>query len=141
MKIFEDQLPEAQELVDLYSSVGWTRYVQDPEALFRAVQGSTYVVTARDGEQLVGLARCVSDEVSIAYVQDILVKPDWQRQGVGRELMAAVLDRFDQVRQIGLLTDDEPRQHDFYEAMGFRNIDSFDKVKLNAFVVLRPDRS
>ena len=43
----------------------------------------------------------------------------------------------EQVRHVGLLTDDEPRQHDFYTAMGFRNINSFEE-RLNAFVVFKP---
>jgi catechol 2,3-dioxygenase-like lactoylglutathione lyase family enzyme len=52
-------------------------------------------------------------------------------------MMEAVLARFERVSHIGLLTDDEPRQHEFYTAMGFRNIDSFEKEKLNAYVVFR----
>lgn len=135
--ILEDQIPDAPELVDLYTSVGWTRYVEQPEELVRAVRGSTYVVTAWQGDQLVGLARCVSDNVSIAYVQDILVRPGYQRQGIGRRLMTVVLDHFEHVRQVGLLTDDEPRQHGFYAAMGFRDIDSLDDVRLHAFVVFK----
>ena len=135
--ILEDQIPDKHELVDLYTSTGWLRYVQKPDDLAKAVSGSTYVVIARQGDQLVGLARCVSDEVSIAYVQDILVRPDFQRQGIGRRLMEAVLARFEQVSHVGLLTDDEPRQHAFYTALGFRNIDSFDKEPLNSYVVFR----
>lgn len=92
--IVEDQIPEATELVDLYTSVGWARYVERPEMLVRAVGGSAYVVVARQGDQLVGLARCVSDEVSIAYVQDILVRPDYQRQGIGRRLSSPDSIRF-----------------------------------------------
>ena len=80
----------------------------------------------------------MSDDVSIAYIQDILVKPEFQRSGIGRALMEAVLARFASVRQVGLLTDDEARQHAFYESMGFRNITTFDDPALHAFVVFRP---
>ena len=97
--LVEDQIPDTQELVDLYTAVGWVRYVQKPDELHEAVMRSTYVVTARRHDLLVGLARCVSDEVSIAYVQDILVRPELQRKGVGRKLMEAVLTRFETVSQ------------------------------------------
>ena len=136
--LLEGQIPDSQELVDLYTSVGWIRYVQEPDELHEAVMRSTYVVIARRNDQLIGLARCLSDEVSIAYVQDILVRPEFQQQGVGRRLMEAVLNRFESVRQIGLLTDDEDRQHSFYESMGFRDIGTFEEPALHAFVVLRP---
>jgi ribosomal protein S18 acetylase RimI-like enzyme len=136
--LIEGQIPDSQELVDLYASVGWIRYVQEPDELHEAVMRSTYVVVARRNDQLIGLARCLSDEVSIAYVQDILVRPEFQQQGVGRRLMEAVLNRFESARQIGLLTDDEDRQHSFYESMGFRDIGTFEEPALHAFVVLRP---
>ena len=48
-----------------------------------AIRNSTYVVTAWHADQLVGLARGLSDDVSIFYLQDILVHPDYQRTGIG----------------------------------------------------------
>ena len=134
----EDEIPDTQDLVDLYTSVSWLRYAQEPDRLHEAVVGSSYVVTARASGQLVGLARCVSDGVSIAYVQDILVRPEFQQQGVGRRMMDAVLRRFSSVRQVVLLTDDEDRQHAFYQAMGFVDIRTFDEPALHAFIVIRP---
>jgi len=57
------------DLVGLYSSVGWSAYANDPDALVRAVEQSSYVVTARDsGGELVGLARgSVSRSVSRVF--------------------------------------------------------------------------
>ena len=52
---------------------------------------------------------------------------------LGRKL----LDHFDQIGQVSLLTDDAPRQHDFYAAMGFQDIDSLDDERLHVCVVLR----
>jgi GNAT superfamily N-acetyltransferase len=121
----------AEELADLYGSVGWEAYTSDPEALARAVEASTFVVTARREGRLVGLARGLSDDVSIFYLQDILIRPEWQRQGIGRALLQACLDRFAHVRVKVLLTDDEERQHRFYEALGYRNAR---ESGLNAFV-------
>lgn len=107
------------ELLALYNSVGWTAYTNEPEVLERAVRKSSFVVTAWAEGALVGLARAMSDDETICYVQDILVQPSFHRSGVGRQLLAAVMDRFAHVRQTVLLTDDEPGQRAFYESQGF----------------------
>ena len=127
----------AEELVALYGAVGWSAYAADPEALALAIARSTYVVTARRDGELIGLARGLSDDVAIFYLQDILVLPEWQQQGVGKALLAACLERFDHVRQKVLLTDDEERQHRFYESMGYRDIRGIGPAGLHAFVQIR----
>ncbi len=106
------------EAVSLYDAVGWTAYTRDPDALTRAIAASHLVVTARDDDaSLVGLARTISDGVTICYVQDLLVRPAHQRTGLGRALLDRVLHEYRAVRQLVLMTDhDGPR--DFYSAAG-----------------------
>ena len=123
-----------EELVALYDAVGWTTYTVDAAALTRAVCASTQVFTARRDGRLVGLARVLSDEVSIAYLQDILVHPDAQRMGVGRALMEACLARFSDVRAFVLMTDDRPQQLTFYASLGLSNTRTLTQVQLNTFV-------
>ena len=72
------------DLIGLYTSVGWSNYTRNPDLLHRAVENSLWKLSVWDGRELVGLARAVSDDASIAYVQDILVRPDRQRNGIGR---------------------------------------------------------
>jgi GNAT superfamily N-acetyltransferase len=122
------------ELVALYGAVGWTAYVRSPERLRAAVRGSSCVLVARRDGRLVGLARAVSDGVSICYLQDVLVLPDEQRHGVGRLLVESLLARYADVRQKVLLTDDEPRQRAFYESLGYTEIRDFGEGTLRAFV-------
>ena len=126
------------ELVELYGSVGWSAYTADPDTLMRAVAGSSLVVTARQDGCLVGLARAISDDATICYVQDILVAPQGQRSGIGAALVQAVLDRYSGVRQKVLLTDDEPRQRAFYESLGLTEIRDVDGASLRAFVRFGP---
>ena len=125
---------DADALVALYASVGWTAYTRDPDALLAAVEGSDLVVTARAGESLVGLARAISDGVSIVYIQDILVRESHQGRGIGTRLLQAVVDHYPQVRQKVLLTDDRPEQLRFYAALGFHNTRDLHQTRLNAFV-------
>ena len=122
------------ELLHLYASVGWTAYTRDPAALERAVRQSGFVWTAREEDgPLLGLVRGVTDDVSILFVQDILVRPDAQRRGIGRTLMTAVLERYAHVRQMALLTDDGPEQLAFYQTLGFHNTRELVNTPTNAF--------
>ena len=122
------------DLTELYGSVGWTAYTAAPEVLRAAVANSSFVVVARRGGRLVGLARALSDDATICYLQDVLVSPDEQRTGVGRALVTAVLDRYAAVRQKVLLTDDEPGQRAFYESLGYAETRDFGPGTLRAFV-------
>jgi ribosomal protein S18 acetylase RimI-like enzyme len=121
-------------LLSLYDSVGWAAYTRDPAGLQTALRNSTYVVAAWREGQLIGLARALSDDVAIVYIQDILVRPEAQRSGVGRALLAHLLERFGHVRSAVLLTDDDEAQLRFYASLGFMNTRDLVKIPLNAFV-------
>ena len=125
---------EQGEVVALYESVGWSAYTRDPVTLMAALAGSSYVVAARVEGALVGLARVVSDGVTICYLQDVLVDPAHQRTGLGRALVTAALEPYSSVRQTVLLTDAEPAQRAFYESLGFREVRDVAEAALRAFV-------
>lgn len=107
-----------EAVLDLYRSVGWTIYASDPEKLRRAFENSLCVLAAYEGDALVGILRAVGDGETVVFLQDILVRPDKQGQGIGRRLMAEFYRRFNHVRQIQLLTDDIPATVGFYRAVG-----------------------
>jgi len=116
----DDEVVPIKELTELYESVGWHAYADDPDSLARAIDRSDYVVTARNGEgALVGLARCLTDDVHVLYLQDVLIRPDHQRQGIGGILVSRCVSQFDHVRQKVLMTDDRPELRRFYESLGF----------------------
>ena len=126
------------EVLALYESVGWTAYTRDPGLLASAIRGSSFVVTARTaGGGLVGLARVVSDDATICYVQDILVDPAFQKSGAGRALLHAVQKRYEHVRQMVLITDNEPGQRAFYEALGFTEGSNFRPEPVRVFAQFR----
>lgn len=127
-----EEIPSRDELMALYEANGWRAYTIDPEGLHRGVRNSTYTVVARDDDELVGLARVVSDDHSIMYLQDILVLPSHQRRGIGRTLLGRCLERFAHCRGKVLLTDDEERQLRFYESLGY--VQAADVPHLTAFV-------
>ncbi|NUL44975.1 GNAT family N-acetyltransferase [Cellulosimicrobium funkei] len=122
------------EVEALYRKVGWTRYADDVVTLGAALAGSSLVVAARRDGRLIGLARVISDGVTICYLQDVLVHPDVRRVGVGRALVMAALEPYGSVRQKVLLTDDEPGQRAFYESLGYQETRDHGAGCLRAFV-------
>ncbi len=111
-----------EEALPLYTAVGWTNYTKNPDTLAKGLQQSLYLLAAYDGEQLVGLLRAVGDGVTIVFIQDILVLPDYQRQGIGRTLMTITLERFSGVYQCHLLTDQTEKTRAFYTSLGFKEV-------------------
>jgi ribosomal protein S18 acetylase RimI-like enzyme len=76
-------------------------------------------LAAYQNEELLGIIRVVGDGFTIVFVQDILVFPQKQRQGVGTALLKAVLAKYPDVRQIELITDNTPKTVAFYKSLGF----------------------
>ncbi len=121
---------DKKNLGQLYSSVRWFAYTNDLDTLEKAVENSLLVITAWHSDQLVGLIRVVGDGYTILYIQDILVKPDFQNRNIGTNLMNKILNKYKDVRQKVLLTEEAPDVRNFYEKFGFV---SGDKGSIVAF--------
>lgn len=111
-----------KEILKVYSSVGWTAYTDDPQALKQGFQNSLLVLAAYEREELLGIIRAVGDGVTIVFIQDLLVFPEKQRKGVGTALVKAVLKRYPTVRQIELTTDQSPETAAFMSRWAFRSL-------------------
>ena len=115
-------LPSEQVQV-LYESVQWSAYTKNMPKLMRGIENSQIVITAWNEEELVGLVRCLTDFETIAYIQDILVKPAYRKQGIGDELMRQTLAKLTGIRQIVLMTDAGEgleNLHAWYQSHGFQ---------------------
>ena len=125
MEIIEYQTYREEEILPLYTSVGWTAYTDAPDALRRGFEKSLLTLAAYEGKTLVGLARAVGDGETIVLMQDLLVFPQYQRRGIGTALMRAVMERFADVRQLQLMTDDTEKTLAFYRSLGLRELSDF----------------
>lgn len=111
------------EILSLYSSVGWTNYVRQPAMLQTAYKNSLYILGAYADEKLVGIIRAVGDGVSIVFLQDLLVLPDYQRQGIGTKLMQAVLQKYSNVYQLALMTEAIEKNIAFYKSLDLTKLE------------------
>ncbi|MBQ0110265.1 MAG: GNAT family N-acetyltransferase [Clostridiales bacterium] len=107
------------EIQRLYAEVGWTAYTENMPALEQGYKNSLLVLAAYENEELLGIVRVVGDGYTIIWIQDILVFPSKQRQGIGTALLKAVLNKYPDVRQIELATDNTPETIAFYKSLGF----------------------
>ncbi len=107
------------EIINLYKSVEWTNYVQHPERLKEGYKNSLCVLAAYNNTELVGILRAVGDGATILFIQDIIVLPKYQNIGIGTKLIKSAMEKYKDVYQIELLTDDTKKTIAFYKSVGF----------------------
>ena len=119
MEIKEYKEYKTDEIRRLYTEVGWNAYTDNMTALELGYKNSLLVLAAYEGDELLGIIRVIGDGYTIVFIQDILVFPSKQRQGIGTALLKAVLEKYSDVRQIELTTDNTDKTVSFYKSLGF----------------------
>lgn len=112
------------QLEKLYNDVGWYAYTADLDVLQQALLQSLDVISAWNDDELIGLIRIVGDGLTIMYIQDILVLQAFQNQGIATQLMQQALQKYNDVRQKVLLTEEAADVRHFYEKNGFQSCDN-----------------
>jgi ribosomal protein S18 acetylase RimI-like enzyme len=111
--------------VDLYQlrelfqvAAFWWAKDRRVEDLAVAIANSNPVISAWDGNCLIGFARATSDGVYRATIWDVVIHPDYQGAGLGRKLVQTVLSHphVSRVERVYLMT---THQQKFYERIGF----------------------
>ncbi len=105
-----------EEVVEIYKANNWSS-AKKPQELLAALHNSHTLITARSNNLLLGLANAISDGHLVVYFPHLLVHPDYQRLGIGRKLMTAMLEKYAHFHQIMLTADGNSVR--FYEALGF----------------------
>ena len=125
VKITKERSVSIDDVLHLYQAVGWTNYTNQPQMLSQALSHSLATYLARDGEEIVGLVRLIGDDFSLVFVQDLIVLPSYQRQGIGSALMKQALADYKDVYQVQLATDESEKTLGFYRSLGFETLSSF----------------
>lgn len=97
--------------------IGWPN-PPSPETHLRILKGSSYVVLALDGEQVVGFITAVTDGVLTAYIPLLEVLPAYKAQGIGTQLVQRMLERLRNLYMVDLTCDSNLQP--FYERFGMR---------------------
>ena len=124
--IKKQEIVKLEDVLHLYQTVGWTNYTHQPQMLGQALSHSLATYLARDGEEIVGLVRLVGDGFSSVFVQDLIVLPSYQRQGIGSNLMKEALGDYKDAYQVQLVTEQTEKTLGFYRSLGFETLSTYD---------------
>ena len=107
---------DVKSIGDLRNSVGWNSMT---EFHTKSLCNSYFYICCYDNDKLVGFLDVVSNGSSDAYIQDVIVRPEYQFKGVGTTLMAMAIDKLkkNNIYAISVLFDE--RLSDFYKKFGF----------------------
>lgn len=111
-------------MIELYraSTLGERRPVDDRDTMASMLRHANLVVTAWDGELLVGVSRTLTDFAYVGYLADLAVRASHQRRGIGTAMIAETRRRMGPRSSIVLLS--APKAREYYPRVGFRQHDS-----------------
>jgi len=111
---------DLDRVIELYraSTLGERRPVDDRQAMNAMLQYANLVVSAWDGEKLVGIARTLTDFAYVGYLSDLAVHLDYQKKGIGIRLIEKTREKMGRGSKIVLLA--APAAVDYYPRIGFR---------------------
>ena len=112
---------DAATIAALYRAASLRRPVDDLDRIRRMYEGSPLVLSAWDDERLVGILRGLTDGAYNGYVCDLAVHPDYQHQGIGRELLDRTRAAYPEVQWL-LRASQIAR--DYYAHLGWQKIEN-----------------
>jgi predicted N-acetyltransferase YhbS len=117
----DDANISAEQAINLYvrSTLGERRPIDSPEKFEAMLKNANLTVSAWDGEKLVGISRSLTDFAYVAYLADLAVDEEYQRQGIGKQLIEETKMRLGSNCVIVLLA--APKAKDYYQHIGFEH--------------------
>lgn len=107
-----------QQVADLFLSVRWVvgKY---PERLHKALMNSSRVISAWEGDHLVGLIRVMDDSELVCFINYVLVHPDYHCRGIAGRLLEMVKEAYKSYLYVNVMIGDSKNAL-FYEKHGFK---------------------
>ena len=112
---------DLQTVIELYeaSTLGERRPVSERDRMAAMLKHSNIVITAWDGDLLVGISRALSDFSFVTYLSDLAVRASHQRSGIGKELIRRTQMAGGLQAKIILLA--APAAAEYYGRIGFEH--------------------
>lgn len=121
-KILTNTLPILDEYISLCSSVGWKDFMNF-EVAETSIRNSVFCVIVKENHNVIGMGRIVGDGAIYFYIQDIVVHPNYQGKGIGKEIMQELMEYLEENAPdkafIGLFASEG--KNEFYEKYDFKN--------------------
>jgi ribosomal protein S18 acetylase RimI-like enzyme len=121
----------AQQILALYAAGGWLDGSETKSFVKKVVAGSFVFAVAVDKEsgKAVGMGRVLSDGVSDAYIQEVVVLPECRRRNVGKKLIVALRDYCLKKKIMWIALVAEPGTEGFYRDLGFKRLDDYSPMR------------
>ena len=85
-----ETLPSPADYNRLRLAVGWGEYAES--VMQKSLLNTLYCVCAFDIKEVIGMARVIGDAGMVFYIQDVIVLPTYQHQGIGTRLMDTIME-------------------------------------------------
>lgn len=121
-------VPTTAEIIEVYNSSGLNRPTTDARRIAGMYANSNLVVTAWDGDLLVGVSRALTDFHYCCYLSDLAIRKEYQKQGIGKELVRLTKEAIGPLSMLLLLA--APSAMEYYPNIGMDKLD-------NAFMIKR----
>lgn len=131
IKYTEEKTFTQDQVQELFKSVGWIP-AEYPQRLHKALMNSQTVLTAWDGERLVGLARVLDDSELVAFVHYVLVHPEYQGQKIAGNMVEYIRDKYKNYLYIEGMPEDS-KNVAFYERHGFHVMEGGTPIQICNF--------
>jgi GNAT superfamily N-acetyltransferase len=118
----KDTVPAIKDIIELYDNAVLKRPTGDPGRIAKMYENSNLVVSAWDGDKLVGIARSLTDYCFCCYLSDLAVCKDYQTAGIGRQLVALTQERIGPQTMLLLLS--APSAMEYYPKIGMTKLDN-----------------
>jgi GNAT superfamily N-acetyltransferase len=105
-----------EQILPIYESNGWSS-ARKPQLLHQALLNSRTLVSAWDGEKLIGIGNAISDGFLVVYYPHLLIDLDYQGQGIGKKIMEILKQQYEGMHMQMLIADCEAIA--FYQKCGF----------------------
>lgn len=119
---YTEQLPKTEQFFELFETTDWnTKYELTKEELYSALKNSWYAISVFDKDNLIGFGRIICDGIVHALILDVIIHPDRQGEGIGKEVMDKLVSKCKKhkVRDIQLFC--AKGKIGFYEKLGFES--------------------
>lgn len=117
----KENIRNVEEFNLLYDDVGWGAY--DENIIQKALDNTFYSVSVYDDNKIVGYGRIIGDTICFLYIQDIMVKPEYQGNKIGTMIMNKLLEKTNEIKQenpdLRVYLGASKNREEFYEKFGF----------------------
>ena len=121
-------VPKKSEILKVYDSSGIKRPTNDSDRISKMYKNSNLIITAWLHNELVGISRSMTDFCYACYLSDLAVKSEFQKEGIGKQLIKLTEQEIGKETALILLS--APLAMEYYPKIGFDKID-------NGFIIRR----